>query len=144
MKIFPILSLLVLFTLASCGSDDDTKATESALTDLNNIVSAGDRRALVGKEVNLDNVPVDTIVGSYFFWAGDDHSAIPVFRKDKQEGAATVPVREGGHVRIQGTIRLAENVGAAEPMWEKINEQEKQDIVNAVVFIEAKAVQNID
>ena len=71
-----------LLLLSSCGKDDKAAtdpAVADAITDYKVILQTADRQTLVGRKVNLDNVPVQTVAGTYIFWAGDTHSAIPCF-----------------------------------------------------------------
>jgi hypothetical protein len=141
-KTFFVLMLGLL--LSSCGKDNDKDANKNAaITDFASIVQTADRRELVGKTVDLSNVPVDTVVGTYVFWAGEGHSGIPVFRKDRIDNEKVEHVKPKDMVRMNGVIRLAENVEAADPLWKSINESEKQDILNAKVFISADRVQII-
>jgi hypothetical protein len=134
--------LSAAFMLSSCGKDDKG-ATTATVTDINSILQASDRTTFVGQAVNVDNVTVDSVVGTYVFWAGSSHSGVPIFRKDRLEGTATERVQRGDKVRINGTVRLVDTVPATDPLWEMVSVEEKADIQNAKVFISADKVQII-
>jgi hypothetical protein len=139
-KIFYVLSLVLL--IAACGKKDENK-TPPTITDFNQILQASDRTSLVGSPVDVDNVPVDTVVGTYVFWAGSARTGIPVFRADREKGHIKEHVKRGDKVRLTGTMRLIETLSSTDKLWENINEQEKQDIQNVKVFLSADQVQII-
>jgi len=138
-KMFCVLSLALL--VVSCGKDEDE--TPKVISNFDTILQSTDRTQFVGQTVDVDDVSVGEITGTYIFWAGGKNSGIPVFRKDQLSGPTKAHVREGDRVRISGTVRKADLVKSADPMWQNITEEEKQDILNAHVFVEAENVQII-
>jgi hypothetical protein len=135
---------LSIFVLFGCGSDDKKEAknpTEMpAITDINELANAPDKRSQVGRKVEVESARVQQVVGNYVFWAGEGQPGIPVVRQDKIRGPVTEHVSRGGRVRMNGTVRLLESVAATDPLWDKISESEKQAMKNAVVYVDAEKV----
>lgn len=136
------VGLLALFLTVSCGKDDTIVQTgpEASITDINVLASAPDRTTLVGKKVDLSGATVQTVVGTYVFWAGDPHTAIPVVREDRMNGNVTEHVRAGERVRVTGVVRLLETVPSTDKLWDKITDQERRDILSSRVYIAADKV----
>ena len=139
-----IFTIAALTMLSGCGKDGDKTApvtTEPALTQLSDIVGAPDRRGLVGRQVDINNAPVQGVVGNYVFWAGEATGQIPVVREDKLKGPITEHVRTGEKIRMVGTIQLVSNIAANDRIWETVNATEKAQILSATVYIAADSVQ---
>lgn len=137
-----LTAIALVFALIGCGKEDGsgTQAASETITDIGVISTTADRRTLVGRKVNIPDAPVSTVVGNYVFWAGDRHSGVPVAREDKMRTPVVEHVRLGDRVRISGTVRLLETVPDSDLLWDKINEDEKRDILNARVYIAADSV----
>lgn len=131
-----------LLFITACGKDKDNQSgVQAALTDIPSIAGAADRRALVGRSVDISNGLVQSVVGNYVFWAGDSTSQIPVVRLDKEASPVIEHVKRGETVRMVGTVRLVESTPANDPMWEQINPTERAQITEALVYIAADSVQ---
>lgn len=141
-----VLALVSALVVSSCGKDDKggnkSPETMPAITDLSTIEQAADRGTMVGRNVSLDNVRVDRVVGNYVFWAGGANG-IPVFRNDRLKGTSKEHVQPNGKVRIAGTVRLVSSLPVTDPFWDHINAAEKADIESARVFIFSDNVQVI-
>lgn len=136
-KYHHLLLSLMVFLVFACGKDEKKEQPQPPIADMSTVTSAPDKRTMVGRRVEIPNAQVQQVVGTYFFWAGEQHSAIPVVRGDKLKGPVKEHVKKGDRVRISGTVRLLENVPAADPMWDKINESERRDILAALAYIHA-------
>lgn len=149
-KIFAIslamFAMFAIMSLSGCGKDETSAnqpEVQAAITDLNEIASSPDRRALIGRSVQTTNAVVRGVVGNYVFWAGDERNQIPVVRMDKMLGPVTEHVREGSIVKIIGTVRLVETVAESDPMWETVNENEKTEVKGAVVYVAGDKIEVI-
>ncbi len=138
----------VLFVLLGCGKDNgigtgngnETQGGNNTISELTVISSTADKRSLVGRKVSIADAPVDEVVGNYVFWAGDTHSGVPIVREDKMRTPVVEHVRRGDRVRVLGTVRLLESVPVSDLMWDKVNENERRDILAAQVYIAAESV----
>lgn len=142
-RLFYLVCFMAL-GLAGCGDDKSGQsgpASAPALTSIDDIAGAPDRRELVGRSVSIEDGTVRAVVGFFIFWGGDEHNQIPVVRLDKMGGAETEPVRAGDKIRIFGTVRLTNSIPDSDRIWETVNENEKADIKNATVYIAADRVQ---
>src|SRR4051812_31205599 len=114
---------LALFLVIGCGHDNAANTTspeQATITDMSTLTTAADRRKLVGAKVDVPNARAEQVVGTYFFWVGQGHAAVPVVRGDKLKGPVQEHVRAGDTLRITGTVRLLENVPATDPTWDHI------------------------
>lgn len=91
--------------------------TGSAITDISTLTD-GDASSLVGREVNLSNVPVGQVVGDASFWViGPDGKQVYVVLNEVRtpdtpiEGR--VDINGGDRVNLSGTLRSASD-GAPE------------------------------
>jgi hypothetical protein len=145
---------ICLFLALACGKSDSDKngtgtptpnpAPDSTLRSTSDIASAADKRSLVDRPVDITDAKVQSVVGTYVFWAGDDtHTAIPVVRIDRINGPVNEHVKSGEHAAITGRIRLVEATSSTDPMWDHINDSERRDINDAKVFIAADKVKVI-
>ncbi len=133
---------LTLVLAVGCGKDGEGIApAKPAISNIDEITGAADRRSLVGSRVDIPSAPAQAVVGNYVFWAGGANQAVPVVRMDKIKGPVKESVRKGDTVRMSGVVRLTSAVSATAPMWDKINDSERADINNAIVFIEADTIQ---
>jgi hypothetical protein len=134
--------LALLFVVLGCGKEKgaEPQAATETIADLSAISSASDRRALVGRKVDIADAPVSQVVGNYVFWAGDPHSGVPVAREDKMRSPVIEHVRRGDRVRILGVVRLLETVPDSDLLWDTVNADEKRDIQAAQVYIAAESV----
>jgi hypothetical protein len=142
-----------LLMALACGKSNDNTGTDSPATPAPNgptttslhstseIASTADKRSLVDRAVDISDAKVQSVVGTYVFWAGEDsHTAIPVVRNDRINGPVTEHVKPGEHAAITGRIRLVDATAATDPMWDHISESERRDIGDAKVFIAAEKV----
>lgn len=137
--------MMLILALGGCGKDNSTAGTPGAvtpttITDLSTITQAADRRALVGRKVEIPNAQAQQVVGTYVFWAGDTHSAVPVVRLDRMRGPVAEHVKRGAQVGMSGTVRLLSSVSATDPLWTHVNERERNDMLGAIVYIAADNV----
>ena len=136
-------SVLALFVTLSCGKDDKSTQVNpepALITDMSVISNAPDRTALVGKKVDISSATVQSVVGTYLFWAGDPRTAVPVAREDRMHDSVAEHVRAGEHCRITGTVRLLETVPSTDVLWDRINDQERRDLLASRVYIAADKV----
>lgn len=131
---------MVSVMIVSCGSDETREQEGPVIQDVSVISTSSDRLSLVGRKVELSDAVVHEVVGNYVFWIGASHSGVPVARLDKIRGPVVEHVQRGGRARISGTIRLLEAVSATDPLWDRINDQEKNDMLAARIYIAAEQV----
>lgn len=131
-----------LLTILSCGKDDKGQTPPEAptITDIATISNAPDRRALVGSKVDISEASVQSVVGTYVFWAGEPRTGVVVAREDRMRGPVTEHVRAGGRCRITGTVRLLETLPATDLFWDHISDSERRDILGSQVYIAADTV----
>lgn len=144
MKTLSVL-FATFFVLMGCGKDGEITTNPAAqpVTSIRDVTQAGDRREFIGRSVEISSADAQTVVGNYVFWAGDDHSALPIVRGDKIAGPVTGHVKRGDRVRVTSTVRLLSEVASTHQMWETVSEKERQDILGAIVYIDADKVQVI-
>ena len=135
-------AVALLFLILGCGKDNasEVQPAMETITDISVISNTADRRTLVGRQVDIPEAPITSVVGNYLFWAGETHTAVPVVREDKMRGPVTEHVRPGGRAHIKGTVRLLETVPDDDLMWDRITPEEKSDILGARVYIAAESV----
>jgi hypothetical protein len=133
--------------LSACGKDKDPGTTPpnpsmEAITDIATLMNATDRKALVGRKVDIPSLTVGRITGFYIFWSGDVARGVPIARYDKLNAPAgtTHPVRTGGTAAIKGTVRLPENVDPNDQIFKTITAQERSDLLSAQIYIAADSV----
>lgn len=136
---FSAVALLSMVLLMSCGSETP-KEKQDALSSVDSIMSTGDRRAFVGRQVRLKAVVVRDVVGDFTFWVGDSTgtSQLPVVIKAQADGGGEgeVAVRTGQTVEVNGTILQADSM----PKDKFLDAQEKRDIQAAQVYLMATEV----
>ncbi len=90
------------------GANMNTTGANQPLTDVLVIFSTPDRRSLVGRRVQLDNVRVQKLVGERGFWIGDgDRRVFARLDERLNQGSAEwdVVIREGQTRSLTGEIR---------------------------------------
>ena len=142
--------VMAILLAVACGKDNSNNnnnpvtpggGASPEYTSIQEVLRESDRRNLVGKTVDLRETEVRSVVGTYTFWVGDRFTAIPVVRGDRIAGPVSTHVRPGGRARIRGTLRLVDRVEEGNPMWDKVNENERKEILNAGVYILAEKVE---
>lgn len=98
---------------------------------------------LVGRQVVLEDVPVQQVVGDFTFWVGlDAQSRVPVVLRGElmqRQPESRVQVREGGRVRVFGVVRELRDVEAIDsPGY--LSAREREDLRRAGLFISAQRV----
>lgn len=95
---------------ASAMNNSATGAAAGAVTDLALITGATGLTSMIGREVQLNNVRVQEVVGDRTFWVGPDTNqrALVVLNEERTPGQATegrYDVTPGQIINVNGTIR---------------------------------------
>lgn len=142
-----VLALFKLFEISDEGNrvaGNPTNISKTgAISKLAHIVNEPAKANLVGREVALDAAPVESVVGDYTFWIGNDASGrMPVvllgeLTERQKESATEVAKRQ--NVRVFGVVRELNEVSAIDvPGY--IDEKEKLALKQARYYISALRV----
>lgn len=98
---------------------------------------------LVGRQVLLDRVEVDRVVGDFVFWIGDrQRGAVPVVLLGEQTGRqaeGTTEVREGQEVQVVGVIRALVDLDVLDRGM--LDDMQRRALANNAFFIGAEQVE---
>lgn len=106
-----IIATSVLISPRGRETTSATVAAESAsVNDLQAILSASDKLSLVGKDVQLERVQVQSVVGDQSFWIGPNANQLVfvTFAELPTPGTAKegqVAIKSGQRLSLKGTIR---------------------------------------
>ena len=137
-----LLALLAVLWLPACGENGLEIPDEPALTDVPSIVE-GRAAEQVGRTVSLDDAVATRVVGDYVFWVGGNDGEVPVILETEFGGQGAkrdVTIREGRRYRIEGAVRLVDNVAPDSRLWRLVDDREMDEIRNAGVYVGATRV----
>lgn len=113
------------------------------LTDLLIIIDAPDRASMVGKQVQLANVTVQSVVGDKTFWVGPttDKQLFVVLEEDPSAGAVEgqVDVNAGQTVTITGEVRKLPSMEEARSQW-GLSETNSAQLEQQQIYVHAQQV----
>jgi hypothetical protein len=138
-----LVALALLVLAVGCGKEVNNKESGATIADVNEISDTADRRSLVGRRVEITSAQVQEVTGNYIFWVGSRNSGVPVAREDKMRGPVTEHVQRGDRVAISGVVRLLETVPQTDLLWDKVNDNERADMLNSRIYIAAESVRVI-
>lgn len=111
--------------------------------DLNLLLTAPDKSRLVGRQVVLEDAPVQSLVGNFTFWVGPDaRNRVPVVLLGElmmRQPESRVQVEVGQRVRVFGVVRELRDVDALEEA-RFLSPQERESLRQAGIFISAQRV----
>jgi len=131
--------------ISARGAPSESATVAANITDLQQIINAPDKPALVGKQVQLNQIQVQAVVGDQSFWIGPSpsqqvfvtFSEIPTPGTPKE---GQVAIKSGQRVSLSGTIR---SMPALSDDWlrqNKIDETSATTLKQQPIYIQASEV----
>jgi hypothetical protein len=115
--------------------------------DLVQILTTPDKARLVGRQVALENAPVQSVVGDFTFWVGPDaRRRVPVVLLGElmeRQPETRVEVRQGQRVHVFGVVRRLRDVALLEEE-RFLSPQEREALRQSDIFISASRVVTLE
>jgi hypothetical protein len=112
--------------------------------DLELILTTPDKERLVGRQVAMEDAPVQDVVGDYTFWVGpSEQKRVPVVLLGElmdRQPERRVEVREGQRVRVFGVVRRMRDVEWIEHD-RLLSPQDREALRQSEIFISALRVE---
>jgi len=143
-KFITFMFLSTALLIGGCGKDKEVAVEEMpAITSIDEISSATDKTALVGRKVEFSAAPVRDVVGDYVFWVNEGTSATPVTLEAELRGygkEGNISIRKGDRLKISGTVRLVSALPADDGFWKLIDADEKTEIEALGIYVAGESV----
>lgn len=124
-------------------SPTTTPGTEP-ITDVVVIASAPDQQALVNRQVQFANVPVQSVIGDRTFWvgSGNDQRLLVVLDEALDSGNTekALDVNAGQTLTMNGIVRRMPSTADAQKQW-GLSAAEANSLKNQRVYLQASQVQ---
>jgi hypothetical protein len=131
--------------ISARGGAAESATVAANITDLQQIINAPDKLALVGKQVQLNQIQVQSVVGDQSFWIGSSPSQqmfvtfaeIPTPGTPKE---GQVAIKSGQKVSLSGTIRSMPALSEEWLRQNKVDDTSAQTLKQQAVYIQASDV----
>lgn len=138
-----IIASSVLISARGGASESATVAAN--ITDLQQIINATDKPALVGKQIQLNQVQVQSVVGDQSFWIGPSPSQqiFVTFAEMPTPGTpkeGQVAIKMGQKVSLSGTIRSMPALSDDWMKQNKIDDASAATLKQQPIYIQATEV----
>lgn len=117
--------------------------TTAPIVDVVEVATAPDKQALVNRQVQLTNTPVQSLVSDRTFWVGSNNQRLlAVLDEALNSGAAEqrVDINPGQTLSINGFIRRLPPVAEAQEQW-GLSAAEAEALENQQVYLQVSKVQ---
>lgn len=143
-----IIATSVLISPRGKGTESATVAT-SAVNDIQAILTSTDKTSLVGKQVELRQVQVQSVVGDQSFWVGPSPSqqVFVTFAEIPQPGKAQegqVAIKAGQKVSLSGVIRSMPTLSDDWLKQNKIDEKAAATLRQQPIYIQSTTIKPED
>lgn len=138
-----LIAKSISFKAGANRSDATGNTGGDPIRDIIIVVAAPDRLPLIGRRVELENVPVQSVVGDKGFWVGPDKERQLFVALDESETRgpdARVKVRPGQTVTVAGEIKKVPSMEEARKRWE-LGEANSATLETERVYLAADRVE---
>jgi hypothetical protein len=100
-------------------------------------LATGDAQSILGRPVELQGVPVESVIGDVVFWIGPDHAhrTLVVLDKVLDTPETAIVVKAGERVTLSGVIEKSPTVTEAPRLWKLVTPTEAQGLEGHPFYI---------